>query len=174
MVQETFKIIDKVQFRNVLPDGTLDMSPEGLIACTNNHPSIWQRIKMKLGLYKCFGDAMMNYGLQHVATCLYDKYSHISVGTSSSSPADYTLTDLVTPVFTRVVAAKSYKTEFIENDTAVWIGIFYPTGTYTIVETGLHDMLTGGHMGARQTSCSIPTTSGVPIGMIWEITVARA
>lgn len=175
MMHETFKIVDTVEYRKVLPDGkTLDMSPEGLIAKTNNHPSIWQRIKMFFGCYKCFGDAMMNYGLQHLATAVYNHYTHISVGTSSTDPADYTRTDVVAPVFTRVVATKGYETVYIENDTAVFTGIFNPSSVVTIVETGLHNAITGGAMGARQTSCSILTVIDIPFGIIWKVTITRA
>lgn len=168
------RTIDTVEVRKVLPGGTLDMSPEGLILETNNHPSIIQRIMKYLGLYKCAGDAMMNYGLQHLATAIYDHYGFVSVGTSAATPDDYTLNDVVAPVFVRVPAAKSYVTTFIENDTAVFVGIFTPSGSSTVIETGLHTALTGGHMGARQTSCNIPTTINVEIGIMWKICVARA
>lgn len=181
---EKMRIIDTVEFRRIRPESMykdpseytiddLDMSPEGLILETNNHPSIIQRILMFFGLYKCAGDAMMNSGLQYITTCIHDYYNYISVGTSSSLPDDYTRSDLVTPVLTRALATKGYDTTFIENDTAVMTGIFTPSGAYTIVETGIHPLVTGGDMGARQTTCNIPTTSGVPFGIIWRICVAR-
>jgi hypothetical protein len=173
MINEKIKVIDTVQVRHVLEDGTLDMSPEGLILETNNKPSFIQRIKMWFGLYKCAGDAMMNWGLQQLAISVYNTYGYVSVGTSSSTPSDYTLNDVVTPVLTRISATKSYDTTFIENDTVQFIAIFTPSGTYLIVETGLHDAETGGHMGARQTTCNITTTIDVPFGILWRVCIAR-
>ncbi len=172
-MNETIKVIDTVQVRHVLEDGTLDMSPDGLILETNNNPSIIQRIMKWLGLYKCAGDAMMNWGLQQLTISVHDTYSHVSVGTSSSTPDDYTLNDVVTPTLARVEATKSYETTFIENDTAQFIAIFTPSGTSLIVETGLHTDVTDGHMGARQTTCNINTTAGVPFGVLWRVCLAR-
>ena len=188
MKSEVLRTIDKIEVRKVKPEfiglsqeeldqfnpmDILDMSDDGLILKTNNNPSIIQRLKMWLGLYKCAGDAMMNYGLQQLAISIHDTYSHISAGTSSSTPDDYTLNNLVSPVLVRVSVTKGYKTTYITDDTATFIGIFTPDGTYTIVETGLHTALTDGHMGARQTTCNIPTTLGVPFGILWEICIAR-
>lgn len=184
MIAERLNVIDTVEVRKVKSDrlwkspseytiDDLDMSPEGLILKTNNNPTIIQRILKFFGLYKCAGDAMMNWGLQQIATSIYNTYTHISVGTSTATPDDYTLNDVVSPVLTRVLATKGYGTTFITNDTAVFTGIFYPSGSYTIVETGLHDDDETGHMGARQTSCSIPTTTGVPFGIIWKVCAAR-
>lgn len=188
MTTEQIKTIDRISVRKVKPEfigltqdeinrfdpkDVLDMSPDGLILETNNHPSIIQRIKMWLGLYKCAGDAMMDWGLQQLTISIHDTYSHISAGISSTNPDDYTLNALVSPVLVRVVATKGYETTFIENDTATFISIFVPDGTYTIVETGLHTALTDGYMGARQTTCNIPTTSSKPFGIMWEICVAR-
>jgi len=189
MINEKLETIDTVQYRKLLPDGTIDMSPEGLILETNNNPSIWQRFQIvignflerifganlcvHLGLYKCAGDAMMNWGIQQLAISIHDTYNYISVGTNSGSPNDYTLNELLTPVMVRAPVTKGYDTTYIENDTAVFQGIINATGAYTIVETGIHDTLTGGHMGARQTSCSVVTTDGVPFGMIWRVCIAR-
>ena len=185
---EMMRTIDRIEVRKVKPEfiglsqeelstfdpmDILDMSDDGLILETNNHPSIIQRLKMWLGLYKCAGDAMMNYGLQQLAISIHDSYGYISAGTSSSTPDDYTLNNLVSPVLVRVAATKGYKTTFITDDTATFIGIFTPDGTYTIVETGLHTLITGGYMGARQTTCNIPTTSGIPFGILWEVCIAR-
>lgn len=188
-MKEKIGAVDTVEFRKVLPDGTLDMSPEGLILQTNNDPTRWQRFQMalgnfldrirldslcrRLGLYKCAGDAMMNAGLTHIATAVHDYYGFISVGTSSSSPSDYTRNDCVTPVLTRVAATKSYETTYVANDTAVFTGVFYPSAVYTIVETGLHTLVTAGIMGARQTSCSIVTVNGIPFGIIWKVAIVR-
>lgn len=171
-MNEGMKIFDIVEVRKV-KNGEIDESVEGLILKTNNHPSIWQRIKRWLGLYKCAGDAMMNWGILKLSESIYDTYSHISVGVSSSSPGDFTLIDLVSPTLVRIAATKGYTTTFIENDTAVFTGIFTPDGTYTIVETGIHTAATGGNMGARQTTCNISTTPGVEFGIIWKVCVAR-
>src|SRR5574343_487215 len=106
MKNEVMRVVDRVEYRRVNIDGSIDMSPEGLIMETNNNPSIIQRIKRWLGWYKCIDDAMMNWGIQQLAVSVYDTYDYISFGTSASSPADYTLTDLVAPIMTRIRAAK--------------------------------------------------------------------
>lgn len=172
-MNESIRAIDRVEYRKVKADGTLDMSPEGLILETNNNPSLIQRIKMWLGWYKCAGDAMMNWGLTTLTESIYDTYTHISFGTSDSTPADYTLNDVVSPIMTRVLAAKSYTTTYITDDTVMMVGILTPDAVYHIVETGIHTAVTGGHMGARQTNCDITTVIGNPIGVIWYITMAR-
>lgn len=174
MMKERICTIDTIEVRRLLPDKkTIDMSDDGLILKTNNNPSIIQRIMKWLGLYKCAGDAMMNWGIQQLATSVYNTYTHVSVGTSTATPDDFTLNDLAAPALTRSEATKSYITTYITNDTAVFQAVFYPSGTVTIVETGLHTAATGGHMGARQTTCNIVTTVDVPFGIIWRVCIAR-
>ena len=69
MMKERICTIDTIEVRRLLPDKkTIDMSDDGLILKTNNNPSIIQRIMKWLGLYKCAGDAMMNWGIQQLAT----------------------------------------------------------------------------------------------------------
>lgn len=185
MNSEKFKIVDVVEIRKVnmdnLPENpteqdlldNIDYSDDGLIQKTICNPTILQRIKRKLGLFHYLDDAAMNYEIQRLATSIYNTYSHVSVGISSASGSDYTLTDLISPVLTRSVASKSYITTYIADDTVQMLGVFTPDGTYTIVETGLHDASISGNMGYRQTSCSISTTSGVPFAILWKVTIAR-
>lgn len=163
------RIIDTVEAYELNKDGSFGR----LILRTNNNPNIIQRFLMKIGKYKCAGDAMMNFEIQRQATSIYNYYGFISFGIDSATPTDYTLTDLKSPVMTRAIATKGYATTYITNDTAVFTGVLTATGSYTIIETGLHDALTGGNMGARQTSCSIPTTNGVAFAMVWRVCVAR-
>jgi len=166
---ERLKTIDTIEVYKVKPDGTLG----NLILKTNNSPNLLQRLFMELGLYKCAGDAMMNWGIQQLALSVYNTYTHMSVGISTSSPSDYTLTDLVSPVMTRVVPTKSLATTYIADDTAQFLGVFTPDAIYTIVETGIHDALTVGHMGARQTSCSITTVPSESFAILWKVCIAR-
>jgi|GEM_PF-6911425 len=169
-MKDNMRMEDRIEVYDVNKDGSFGKC----ILKTNNNPSFLHRLLMRFGLYKCAGDAMMNYGIQHLATAIYSTYGYVSVGISSASPSDYALTDIISPVLTRMLATKSYETYYTTNDTAVFTAVFTPDGTYTIVETGLHDAITAGNMGARQTSCSITTSTGVPFGIIWKITIARS
>ncbi|MCK9459956.1 MAG: hypothetical protein M0R80_09990 [Proteobacteria bacterium] len=177
--------MDRVEFRKIkveeLPENytqedlinAIDYSDDGIIQQTICHPTVFQRVLNKLGLFHYLKDAPMDYEIQRIATSVYTTYGYISVGISSSSPTDYTLNNLVSSVLTRVTALKGYETLYVTNDTATFIGVFTPDGTYTIVETGLHTAATSGYMGYRQTSCSISTTASIPFAIFWKVTIAR-
>lgn len=132
-----------------------------------------QKVLKALGLYRCIDDALTDYAIQDFATYIHDKYGYASVGIDGTSGTDYTLTDLKSPVMSRVLCTKSYDTTYITNDTAVFTAITTADSAYTLCEFGLHDASTAGHMGARQVSCTWDVVNGETFGMIWRVVPSR-
>ena len=133
----------------------------------------WKKVGKALGFYKCIDDALTNYAIQDFATYIHDKYGYASCGTDGTDGDVYTYTDLKTPVMTRVACTKAYATTYTTNDTVVYTAITTATSDYTLTEFGIHDALTSGNMGARQTSCTWDVVNGETFGMIWRIVVSR-
>ena len=133
----------------------------------------YKKVAKYLGLYKCIDDALTDYAVQDFAIYIHDKYGYASCGIDGTDGDVYTYTDLKTPVMTRVACTKAYATTYTTNDTVVYTAITTATNDYTLTEFGIHDALTGRNMGARQTSCTWPVTTGETFGMIWRIVVSR-
>lgn len=144
-----------------------------LIQETVFKPSLWMRLKKRLGLCKFAGDRITNAGLAFAADLLIDNLHYISVGESGTTTGQDAFTDLQSPILTRSLATKSLKTTYVTDDTAVFTGIFVSDGSHTIRECGLHTTITGGTMFARQTNCDITTTVGQAFGYVWEIANTR-
>ena len=133
----------------------------------------WKKIGKALGFYKCIDDALTDYAVTDLASYILLKYGYASQGIDGTDGTNYTLTDLKSPVMSRVTLTKSFDTTYTTNDTVVFTGITTATGDYTLCEFGIHDALTGGNMGARQTSCTWDVVNGETFGMIWRIVVSR-
>lgn len=140
---------------------------------TNNNPTFFQKALSKIGLYCYADDALTNYALSDIAGYFTEKYTHISLGTSAATPDDYTLTDLVTPLPARFPVSATLATTHTTDDTAVFTSIIVSPGDYVIKESGLHDALTGGNMGARQVCCDWTIQSTKTYGLIWKIVCGR-
>jgi len=140
---------------------------------TKYNLSPFEKVLKALGLYRCIDDALTNYAVTDLATYILTKYGYASQGTDGTDGTNYTLTDLKSPVMTRVALTKSFDTTYTTNDTAVFTGIGTATGDYTLCEFGLHDALTDGNMGARQVSCSWDVVNAETYGYIWRIVASR-
>jgi len=132
-----------------------------------------EKILKALGLYHCIDDALTDYALEDIASYLLTRYSYASQGIDGTDGTVYSLTDLKSPVMTRVSLTKSFDTTYSINDTAVFTGIGTATGDYTLCEFGLHDALTDGNMGARQVSCSWDVVNAETYGYIWRVVASR-
>lgn len=132
-----------------------------------------EKVLKALGLYRCIDDALTDYAVADFATYISGKYGYASQGIDGTSGTDYTLTDLKSPVMSRVTCTKSFDTTYSTNDTAVFTGIGTATGDYTLCEFGLHDALTSGNMGARQVSCSWEVVNAETYGYIWRVVASR-
>lgn len=173
-----YGLIDKFELYRI-SNGKWDLEVE-----TCNKPSVFTKLMCKMGLKNIAGDALTNYAINDLAVYLHGKYSYTSVGTNvtgnsgSGTPGtDYTLTDLDTPVLTRVAATKSYESTYntdpLYPDTTVYTSVMTSTGDYTLKEAGLHTTLTGGYLGARQVFSSWDITNGETFGTIWKIINSR-
>lgn len=159
--------VDDSRYRTYDPDHwKLEMKTEYSL-------SPLQKVMKALGLYKCIDDALTNYAVSDFATYISTKYGYASVGIDGTDGTNYTLTDLKSPVFTRVACTKAYETTYSPSDTAVFTGITTATSTETLTEFGLHDASTSGNMGARQTSCTWDVVDGETFGMIWRVVCSR-
>lgn len=126
----------------------------------------------------CIDDALTNYGINDIAQHISSKYLYASIGISDSSPTDYTLNDLVSPVMTRMTTTNSlvntYSLDANYPDTAQFVVIVESDSTYDLIEYGIHTASTAGYMGARQVaSTEFSVTSGETFGMIWKVICGR-
>lgn len=143
---------------------------------TNKNPSILQKIKCKLGLYKYANDILMNEGLVAIAAWISSEFDYMGVGTSNSNPSTTTYHDLVAPTLSRVAVTKSIDTTYITGDTALFSGVFtaatttdlYEAGIFKLSETGVTDV-----MLCRQTYTKYTVAAGESIGIIWKVICAR-
>ena len=74
----------------------------------------------------------------------------------------------VTPTF-----VNTYSSEVLLPDTVQYTIVTTVTGDYTLMEAGLHDAITSGHMGSRQTFAAWNVTNGETIAMVWKIIFGR-
>jgi hypothetical protein len=163
---------DKLELYRIDKHGRWDLEVE-----TVKKPSVFQKLKCRVGLGNMADDALTNYAINDLAAYLSTKYTYVSVGTDATLGTDYTLNELVAPVMTRVAATKSfmntYGTDVLLPDTAVYTSIMTSSGDYTLRESGLHTTITGGYMGARQTYYNWVVANGETFGMIWKIINSR-
>lgn len=134
---------------------------------------IWLWILRKTGFGKCYADDIMtNLALADIADMVYDRYTHISIGTGQTPPAGSD-TALEAEIQTRVVATKSITTTFITNDTARFEGEITALSDITIYESGLHTAITDGLMGCRETFAGMTILSGRSAMIVWELVFTR-
>jgi len=132
---------------------------------------------MKLGLYSCAQDALMNYAINDVADHIANKYTHMQLGTSGDVTNPYAKLDLVAPVFDRAAVSTTlidtYSTSTGYPDTVQFVAIIPCTSGQTIQEVGLFPSSTGGIMGARQVITSYPVVNSDNVGVIWKVVCGR-
>lgn len=168
MTNDAIKCVDSLKMFRIEKDGKWTFLQE-----TVHHPTIIQRIKRRLGLFKCIDDRITNAGLAFAANLLKSNLNYVSVGTNATTTGQDAFTDLQTPIMARVLAVKSLTTTYVTNDTAQFMSIFVADNNYNIAEVGLHSTITGGTMYARQTSCAQSVTTGQSFGFIWQIANTR-
>jgi len=172
-MQDNIRCIDVLELYRIDKEGEWHKEIE-----TNNHPSLWQRFLKFLGLYKCAGDAFTDYMVNQLAVFTAGKAIYTGVGTSASSPTDYSLNDLVAPVMTRVAPlAITYTNVYGTNaelpDTTVYTITLTSSGDYTLREAALYTAFTSGYMCSRQTFPDWAVANGEMFAMVWKITYGR-
>ena len=122
-------------------------------------------------------DDIVNQGLADIAAMIEDRYSYISMGTSTTPVNVTTDVQLGNQVQTRVAATKSIVTTAIADDTAQFSGQFTLTGDHAITECGLHkDALYSGYdiMLCRQVFAPLNLRTGDVVTFVWKIQVSRS
>ena len=122
-------------------------------------------------------DDIVNQGLADIAAMIKDRYSYVSMGTSTTPVYVTTDVQLGNQVQTRVAATKSIVTTAIADDTAQFSGQFTLTGDHAITECGLHkDALYSGYdiMLCRQVFAPLNLRTGDVVTFVWKIQVSRS
>jgi len=167
---ELMSFSDKFELHRIDCDiGDWDPNKSKPEVTTLNNPNILQKILCKLGICNYAGDALTNYALSDLSTYLSTKYIYCSVGTDGTNGTTYTYTNLIAPVMSRVATTNAVTTTYTTNDTVTYTAVFTSDGDYTLKEAGIHDALTSGNMGARQTYYDWTVSNGDNFGAIWKI-----
>ena len=122
-------------------------------------------------------DDIVNQGLADIAEMISDRYSYVSMGTSTTPVNVTTDVQLGNQVQTRVAATKSIVTTAIASDTAQFSGQFTLSGDHAITECGLHkDASYSGYdiMLCRQVFAPLNLRTGDVVTFVWKIQVSRS
>ncbi|MCK9327020.1 MAG: hypothetical protein M0P69_16125 [Bacteroidales bacterium] len=122
-------------------------------------------------------DDIVNQGLVDIADMIGDRYTYVSMGTSTTPVNVATDVQLGNQVQTRVVATKSIVTTTIANDTAQFSGQFTLSGDAAITECGLQkDSTYSGSdiMLCRQVFAALNLRTGDVVTFVWKIQVSRS
>jgi hypothetical protein len=122
-------------------------------------------------------DDIVNQGLVDIADMIGDRYTYVSMGTSTTPVNVATDVQLGNQVQTRVVATKSIVTTTIANDTAQFSGQFTLSGDAAITECGLQkDSVYSGSdiMLCRQVFAALNLRTGDVVTFVWKIQVSRS
>lgn len=122
-------------------------------------------------------DDIVNQGLVDIAAMIKDRYSYVSMGTSTTPVNVATDIQLGTQIQSRVVADKSVVTTMIANDTAQFSGQFTLEADAAITECGLHkDELYSETdvMLCRQVFAALNLRTGDVVTFVWKIQVSRS
>ena len=171
-IHEGLSFIDSLEIYEVNKDGKFTNK----ILETNFKPTLLQKIKCKLGLYKYANDIVMNEGLVDIASYIEGRFGYMSVGTSSNTPSDTTLHTLIAPSLSRSALTKGIDTTYITNDTVVFSATFTASETTDFYEAGIFKDSTtsvSDVMLCRQTFTQYTVAAGSSFGIIWKIICTR-
>ena len=122
-------------------------------------------------------DDIVNQGLADIAAMIKERYSYVSMGTSTTPVNVATDVQLGNQVQARVAATKSIVTTAIADDTAQFSGQFTLTDDHAITECGLHkDASYSGYdvMLCRQVFAPLNLRTGDVVTFVWKIRVSRS
>jgi hypothetical protein len=177
MMKEGYAVTDNLELL-VHRDGKLIEKRVTLPKTCNPLYKAFVTVAKKFGFCTQWADDdIVNQGLVDIANMIKDRYSYVSMGTSTTAVNVATDVQLGNQVQTRVAATKSIVTTAIANDTAQFSGQFTLTGNHAITECGLHkDASYSGYdiMLCRQVFAPLNLRTGDVVTFVWKIQVSRS
>ncbi len=177
MMKEGYAVTDNLELL-VHRDGKLIEKRVTLPKTCNPLYKAFVTVAKKFGFCTQWADDdIVNQGLVDIAAMIKDRYSYVSMGTSTTPVNVTTDVQLGNQVQTRVAATKSIVTTTIAKDTAQFSGQFTLTGDRAITECGLHkDSSYSGYdiMLCRQVFAPLNLRTGDVVTFVWKIQVSRS
>lgn len=177
MMKEGYAVTDNLELL-VHRDGKLIEKRVTLPKTCNPLYKAFVTVAKKFGFCTQWADDdIVNQGLADIAAMIKDRYSYVSMGTSTTPVNVTTDVQLGNQVQKRVAATKSIVTTTIADDTAQFSGQFTLANDYAITECGLHkDALYSGYdiMLCRQVFAPLNLRTGDVVTFVWKIQVSRS
>jgi hypothetical protein len=177
MMKEGYAVTDNLELL-VHRDGKLIEKRVTLPKTCNPLYKAFVTVAKKFGFCTQWADDdIVNQGLVDIAAMIKDRYSYVSMGTSTTAVNVTTDVQLGNQVQSRVSATKSTVKTAIANDTAQFSGQFTLTGDHAITECGLHkDASYSGYdiMLCRQVFAPLNLRTGDVVTFVWKIQVSRS
>jgi hypothetical protein len=177
MMKEGYAVTDNLELL-VHRDGKLIEKRVTLPKTCNPLYKAFVTVAKKFGFCTQWADDdIVNQGLADIAAMIKDRYSYVSMGTSTTPVNVTTDVQLGNQVQKRVAATKSIITTTIADDTAQFSGQFTLANDYAITECGLHkDASYSGYdiMLCRQVFAPLNLRTGDVVTFVWKIQVSRS